>query len=260
MAQGIFGTLIEDAMGGFPTKPNVPAAPNVNPQLAQTQATAGNQAALPGLESLAGATNQFNVGQRQSMLESAIPGYKGLTTGSSDVLSGWLNGQLSPDVASAVRRNANTRSFAGGYGGSGMADNLQARDLGLTSLDLQKMGMSALPGFLGTEAQIGLPKQYDPASGFLSPMEHIAASQWNETNRYGHDWLQNQLNSLPDPATAALAQAMGREVDTLESAAKSYFSGGMLSGMGGGMGGGGGEESSSSHSTTPYGDYGSFLG
>lgn len=214
---GLFSDLIQQAMGTFPKKPNVPAAPNVNPQAAQSQSITGNQAALPGLEDLASATNQFNVGQRQSMLESAVPGYRKLTGGASNTLSDWLSGNLSPDVASAVRRNSNARSFAGGYGGSGMADALQARDLGLTSLDLQKMGVSALPGYLGTTAQIGMPRQFDPAAGFISPMEQIEASQWNESNRYGRDWLQNQLDSLPDPARAAIAKDVGGMADTVGS-------------------------------------------
>lgn len=241
---GIFGDLIMQAMGGFPTKPSVPAAPNVNPQAAQSQSITGNQAALPGLEDLASATNQFNMNQRQQLLGQAIPNYRGLTGGASNTLSDWLSGNLSPDVASAVRRNANARSFAGGYGGSGMADALQARDLGLTSLDLQKMGVSALPGYLGTTAQIGMPRQFDPAAGFISPMEQIAASQWNETNRYGRDWLQNQLDSLPDPGQAAIAKDVGGIGDVVGTALLSYLGGG-LGGVGGAamgaqMGGAGG--------------------
>src|SRR5690242_14355146 len=106
---GLFGTLVQDAMGGFAKKPKVPLAPYVNAQDAQMQATGGNQRALGGLEQLAGDVNEFNLGQRQSMLEGAIPGYKKLTGGASDLLSGWLSGQLSPDVASAVRRNSNAR-------------------------------------------------------------------------------------------------------------------------------------------------------
>lgn len=210
---GLFGDLVTNAMGGFPKKPEVPYAPSVSPQVAQTTAAKGNLATLPELESLADATNTFNVGQRRKMLDSAIPGYGKLTGQASDVLSGWLGGELSPDVASAVRRNANNRAFAGGYSGSGMADSLTARDLGLTSLDLQKMGVQSLNPYLATTGQLGMPQEFLPQSQFVSTPEQIAAEQWNETNRYGRDWLQNQLDSIPDPAQAAIAKDVGGMVD-----------------------------------------------
>lgn len=204
----LFSDLIQQAMGGFPTKPNVPAAPNVNAQQAQTQANAGNQAALPGLEDLAGATNQFNTNQFLARREAAAPGITRNISNESDLLNNWLSGILSPDVASAVQRASNAKAFSGGYGGSGMADNLTARDLGLTSLDLQKMGTSAMPGFI-SGAQAGLPAQFLPQSQFVTTPEQIALNQFNETNRYSRDWLQNQLDSLPDPATAALSKDLG---------------------------------------------------
>lgn len=233
---GLFGDLVTNALGGFPSKPEVPGAPNVNAQVAQGQATAGNQAALPGLEELASATNQFNVGQRQSMLNQAIPGYGGLTGQGSNVLSSWLSGNLSPDVASAVRRNAGSRAFAGGYGGSGMGENLTARDLGLTSTDLQKQGLQQLNPFVATTGQLGMPQQFLPQSQYVTTPEQIGINQWNETNRFGHDWLQNQLNALPDPATAAIARDVGGMVDP--SMEVTSLLGDVYGGKGSGGGGG----------------------
>lgn len=249
---GLFGDLVENAMGGFPSKPKVPQAPNVNPQIAQSQSIAGNTASLPALENQADQVNAFNVGQRRKMLSGAIPGYDNLTGAESGVLGDWLSGNLSPDVASAVRRNANARAYAGGYGGSGMADNLTARDLGLTSLDLQKMGVSGTNQYASTIGQLAMPRQFDPTMAFLSPQEQIAAMQWNENNRYGRDWLQNQLNSIPDPATAAIAKDVGGMADTVGSMIPYFGSfyalsqggsgggGGMLDSLFGGGGGGAG--------------------
>lgn len=239
---GLFGDLVQQAMGGFPSKPKVPGAPNVNPQTAQQDSIAGNQRALPALEDLAGDVNQFNVGQRRSMLRGAVPGYDKLTGSASDTLGNWLNGILSPDVASAIQRSSNARSFSGGYGGSGMADNLTSRDLGLTSLDMQKMGMSALPGYLSTMSNIAMPQQFNPAMDFVTPGQQIAAQQWNESNRYGHDWLQNQLDAIPDPARAAIAKDVGGMADTVGSmipyfgAFYSMSQGGAGGGSGGGIG------------------------
>ncbi len=208
----ILSDLITKAMGGYAKKPKVPNAPNVSGQDSQIQASKGNLAALPGLEDLANQTNEFNVGQYQKRMGQLIPGYQGIMGGASDNLTNWLNGVLSPDVASQVRRNANVRAFGGGYAGSGMGDNLQARDLGLTSLDLQQKGLSSLPGFIGA-SQLGAPAQYNPANDFLSTQEQIGLNQWNENSRYSRDWLQNQLNAIPDPATAAIARDTGTLVN-----------------------------------------------
>lgn len=232
----ILSDLITKAMGGYAKKPKVPLAPNVSGQDAQIQAAKGNLAALPDLEALADQTNQFNVSQYQKRMGQLIPGYEGIMGSASGNLGDWLNGVLSPDVASAVRRNANVRAFSGGYGGSGMADNLQARDLGLTSLDLQKLGQSVLPGFIGA-SQIGAPAQFNPANDFMTTASQIGLSQWNENNRYGRDWLQNQLDAIPDPAKAAIAHDLG----TLANPAG--MAGGVVSDVYGPGGGGQGIQS-----------------
>lgn len=241
---GLFGDLVKDAMGGFPSKPKVPQAPRVDTGAAHRRATEANVAALPGLEDLAGTVNEFNVGERRKLLRSAIPSYGAITGGAGSVLEDWLGGRLSPDVAAAVRRNAGARAYAGGYGGSGMARNLTARDIGLTSLDLQKLGMSAAPGYLATVGQLGMPRQFDPTMAFLSPQEQIAAEKWNEENRFSTDWLTSQLKSLPDPATAAIAGDVGGMADAVGSmipyfgAFYSMSQGGAGGGGGGGIGGG----------------------
>lgn len=204
----ILSDLITKAMGGYAKKPKVPLAPHVSGQESQIQAAKGNLAALPDLENLSDQTNTFNVSQYKKRMGQLVPGYEGIMGSASGNVSDWLNGVLSPDVASAVRRNSNVRAFSGGYGGSGMADNLQARDLGLTSLDLQKLGQSALPGFLGA-SQLGAPAQFNPANDFMTTQSQIGLNQWNENNRYGRDWLQNQLDAIPDPAKAAIARDMG---------------------------------------------------
>jgi len=204
----ILSDLITKSMGGYAKKPKVPSAPHVSGQDSQLQAAQGNIDALPKLETVADQTNQFNVDQRLKMWEQQLPGYKNLMGAGTDAITGWLNGQLSPDVASAVRNHAQARAVGGGYAGSGMGDNLQARDLGLTSLDLQKMGTQALPGFLGA-SQIGMPAQYNPAGDFMTTTGQIGLNQWNENNRYGRDWLQNQLDAIPDPAKAAIAKDVG---------------------------------------------------
>lgn len=251
---GLFGTLIEGAMGGFPKKPTVPNAPTVSPQGAQQQATTGNLAALPGLEDLAGQLNTFNQGQRTKALVGNIPGYQGVSQAAGDLLQAQLRGQISPDVASAVQRASNAKAFAGGFGGSGMADNLTARDLGLTSLDIQRQGQAALPSYLNTMFGIGVAPQWNPAQDFITPTQQIGAEQWNAQNQFQRDWLANQLASMPDPFKAAIAKDMGEMTDNLTTVGGilgdnfnilggsgggliNSFLGGKMGAMGGGAGG-----------------------
>lgn len=235
---GVFAELIS------PTRrPEVPQAPNVNPQTAQLASIQGNLAALSPLEQLASGVNMFNQQQRGQAVNQAIPGFAGLNSAASSDIQNMLNGVLPPDVSNAVSRNANAQAFAGGYGGSPAANNLQARDLGLTSLNLQQQGLNALPGYLGSTANLLIPQQYNIASDFVTPQQQIAAQQYNENNRYGQQWLQNQINALPDPLMAAVGNFVGGLTNDIVGAAETYFSGGLVSGIGTGGGGSAGTSS-----------------
>jgi hypothetical protein len=139
-----------------------------------------------------------------------------------------------------------------------MADNLQARDLGLTSLDLQRQGASALPGYLATVGQLGMPQQYTPQMDFLNPAQQIGAEQWNETNRYGRDWLVNQLKAIPDPEKAAIAGDLGGIADVVGTAALAALGG--VGGAAVGMGAGAGASLGSSIGTAGGGGGGSGGG
>jgi hypothetical protein len=253
---GIFSTLIEGAMGAIPTKPDVPSQPFVNPGDVQQSITQGNQAVLGDLQSLGREVDAYQLQQRAKAL-GTIPGYANITEGGSNLLQSQLAGQLSPDVASAVGRRSNARSVAGGYGGSGMADFADLRNYGLTSMDVQRQGQAAAPGWLGTLANLQLPPEFNVQSGFVTPAQGLAVQQFNEESRYGQQWLQNQLDSLPDPYTAQLASDLGGMADYGASMGTLGIYGDMgygsrggnmtmarlnsiYGGGGGGMGGGGG--------------------
>lgn len=60
-----------------------------------------------------------------------------------DVNAAYLRGEISGDVAEQVRAQSAERALAGGIGtDSGAARSLQARDFGLTSMQLQEAGMA----------------------------------------------------------------------------------------------------------------------
>lgn len=232
----IFSDLVQLGFDTFPKKPNAPAAPNVNPQAAEQRTAQGNLDTLPTLEEIARGVDTFNLSQRNKALTTAIPGYTNLVAGAGGTLGSWLRGEIPQDVAAQVNRSSAAQALAGGYGGSGMQDTLTARDLGLTSLDLQKAGVSALPSYLGTVGSLAIPKPFDVTSGFLTPGQDIAAEQFNELNRYSQTWLQNQLDALPDPAMAAIAKDVGGIADIAGTALLAWAGGG-IGGMIGGAGG-----------------------
>lgn len=232
---GLFGDLVKGALGGFPTIPDAPTPAFVDPSQSQLDSVHGNQQALPSLETLGEGVNSYNLQQRAKAL-GAIPGFTDISTTGSNLLDSQLHGELPSDVTSQVNRRANAKAYAGGYGGTGSGDNLSARDLGLTSLDLTRQGQAAAPSWLSMLNSIAVPPQFDVQSGFLSPTQRIASDQWNETNRFNTQWLQNQLNSIPDPETAAIAGDVGAITDVVATAALAWAGGALGAAAGGAAG------------------------
>lgn len=235
---GVFGTLVQGALGGFPTIPDAPAAPFVDPQSAQAASITGNMRALPDLMQLGSSVNQYNLAERAKLLSAGVPGYRAIADAGGEALAAGLRGELTDDLAREVSRRTNAQAFGGGYGGSGFGRALEARDLGRTSYDVQRAALAQAPGWLNTIGNLSVGQPFDVRSGFLSPEQQILASQWNETNRFNRDWLQNQLDSIPDPEQAALAQSVGSMTDLVASAALAWAGGGIGAAGAGGMAGG----------------------
>lgn len=99
-------------------------------------------------ESNIGSLQNFSNTVNQSFkdsLEGSAPGIgEGLKSVSSNALS-QLRGEIPQDIEDAIFRSAAFRDFNSGVGSrSGLSQNLTARDLGLTSLDLQNQGVNTL--------------------------------------------------------------------------------------------------------------------
>lgn len=129
------------------------------------------------------------------MLESAIPGYNNIVSGTSSKIQDMLGGVIPKDVEEQIQRSAAGQSLAGGYGGTGMAHNLNARDLGLTSLDLINKGINSAQSWLGTMKSVAGSPQVDVTSMFISPAMR-AGNEWqNQTNKFQRNWLNNQIDA-----------------------------------------------------------------
>lgn len=78
---------------------------------------------------------------RQDLLAQADPRALELSAIADENAAAMMSGRISADVQANLARSGAMRALQGGFGGgSEMGRNLQARDLGLTSLDLQQRG------------------------------------------------------------------------------------------------------------------------
>jgi hypothetical protein len=174
--------------------PKVPAFKPVNTQREQAAAIAGNVANFSDISKLAGETNAFNQTQLNQMLEQGSPGYAALMGGIRDKASSFLSGEIPQDVQDQIGRNAAYKSLSGGYSGSGMARNLVARDLGLTSLDIIGKGIDAGTRWAAT-ARAATADQFNPASMFITPEQRIQTKMFNTAGSFQRDWMKSQVDS-----------------------------------------------------------------
>lgn len=105
---------------------------------------------LPQAQDLAGAQNTFNASELDRLLESSLPGLKGMQSQRAGNIASFLRGEIPDDVSDQVFRRGAAQSVAGGFAGSPAGRNLVARDLGRTSLDLMNLGSGQLNSAIGS--------------------------------------------------------------------------------------------------------------
>jgi hypothetical protein len=173
----------------------------------------------------AAASDISNMPEIQALLEKILPGYGEMVgQGSKNTLS-LLRGEIPQDVQDQVRRTSAFRSLTGGFGGSGIAKSLTARDLGLTSLDLMGKGENSAQRWAGL------------TEGAVSPFSVTAKEQADQTmknNLYKQATEQFKYNVLaaPDPGAAGLFNTIA----TIGGTAASFGVGSALGAIGGGKG------------------------
>jgi len=182
-----------DPIGGiFPSKQQMKDLYGVKPVVpdladVQKKTIATNLAALPASEEVGAGINKFNFDQLQTMLKAAIPGYDEIMQTGGKQITSMLKGEVPLDVQQTIQRSRGAKSFAGGYGGSGMAGAAEAQSLGLSSLDLIREGLSSAERWT-TAAASRLPALYDASKMFL-----------NYEDVFNRDWLAAKVQAAPDP-------------------------------------------------------------
>ena len=172
------------AYGGIPVVPGL--------QATQTSALAGNMAAMPSITGIGSAVNQFNQQQQLGQYQMYNPQLMSQLGQSASNISAALGGQVPIDVQNRIAQTAAERGVGLGVPGSQASEYNFLRGLGLTSLDMQRYGESALTASMGRTPRTAL---YDISSMFVSPQQQ---QQWA--------WQQAVTESMPVPASAAAAQ------------------------------------------------------
>ena len=203
-----------------------------------------------------------------------------------DVISQYLKGEVPQDVKDQIMRNVAESAgagfnpaTAGQAGGFQAAQGQMARNLGLTSLDIQRQGLAAIPSIQGTAQnwqQLARAFQAEPLDvgrlqlGYQTAQAEVGLQKAKMTG----DMFSNIFNAQSGLATQiygankenaaasyAAQQAVGQGVSDIGKATSGALTMGMqisaaqqglnLGGMGGGMGGGTGGYAA-------MGGYGSF--
>ena len=188
----------------FGSKPTVPTWNNISLGQSQTQAVGANQASLGSIENLATGVNTFNQQQLTQLFNNLMPGWSGSASTASKNISDELSGKIPTDVANTIQSSTAAQALTGGFGGSGLAGNLTAKDLGLTSLDLTNQGLSSLESWSGQIDKMFAPGEFNVSSMFISPQDEFTSTMQNQEQEMQQQWMTNQVAAMGDPVTQGL--------------------------------------------------------
>lgn len=215
------GSLLGGLFGG--KKPKVPELKPINFEQEQTNAIRQNIAALEPATKLAEKTTAAEQSLLETQLRRAIPGYDQIVQQASKNIGAALSGELSPEVSAQVQRSTAGRALSGGFGaGSGFGRSLTARDLGLTSLQLQNQGLAQAQNFIQQQRTFGMAQPFSVSSMFITPAQRIGAIQEQQARMYGRDLTAAQVAAAPSPMAQAAQTAFTNFGGTVGGALTQY--------------------------------------
>jgi hypothetical protein len=199
-------------LGGLLSKGSKPKIPELKPidfAAEQKQAIQQNLAALEPATELAKKTTAAEQSQLEAQLRRAIPGYDQMVQQASQNIGAALKGELPTDVQQQIQRSTAGRALAGGFGGgSGFGRALTARDLGLTSLQLQNQGLAQAQNFIQQQRAFGMVQPFSVSSMFITPAQRVGAMQQQQQAMYNRNLQAAQVAAMPDPTMAAIGSAI----------------------------------------------------
>jgi len=200
------GSLLGGLFGG--RKPKVPELKPINFEQEQTNAIRQNIAALEPATKLAEKTTSAEQSLLETQLRRAIPGYDQIVQQAGQNIGAALRGELSPEVSAQVQRSTAGRALSGGFGaGSGFGRSLTARDLGLTSMQIQNQGLAQAQNFIQQQRAFGMAQPFSVSSMFITPAQRIGAIQEQQARMYGRDLTAAQVAAAPSPFQQSVGTA-----------------------------------------------------
>lgn len=245
-------------MGGSktpqPQKVNLSGVSLTDPNAALGQYAYQSQQ-LPGVQQTATEADTLSNQAYQQMLLGVDPNLKTQIGQIGTLASSYLSGIIPQDVQDQIQRATAQQSLQGGYGGTQMARNLTARDLGLTSMNLQQLGTTMAGTAAGMARSIN--PSFTPVSSLLfTPSQLLART--DQANYYNTD-VKNQ-QAIINAGQAAAAQAAGAAGSQRQQSGIGSMISGIsgLFGKGGSLGnlfGGGSGGNVNPNFSPAYGDY-----
>lgn len=164
-------------------------------------------------------SNLENAPDTIAYLDRILPGYSEMVKQGSTNTQALLRGEIPKDVQDKIYRNSAFKSFAGGYGGSGMSKALTARDFGLTSLDLMDKGVNSAQKWMGMT-------QESMAPTLITAKDQAGQTERNNLYKQAVEQMKYNVLAAPDPGAAGLFNT----ISTIGGTAASFGT----MGMGGG--------------------------
>jgi hypothetical protein len=238
---GAVGSIAGGALKAFGGSGGTPQLPHVNlstVSLSDPNAALGQYAyqetQLPGAAATANMADVLSNKNYQQNLLNVDPNLIKQISQIGSLATSYLGGQIPQDVQDQIQRATAQQSMQGGYAGTQMGRNLTLRDLGLTSINAQQMGMN-MAGVAAGMAR-GVNPSFTPVSSLLfTPSQLLART--DQAMYYNND-VRNQQQIIN--ATGQLQQSIASSQAAQRSASGLQGIIGGLFGGGGGTGGGGG--------------------
>ena len=164
-----------------------------------------NQSRLGQFTKMAKDLTEADTAVKMAQLDKFVPQWRSQRDTAAAINDAYMRGEIPTDVANRLKRDAAfTAVMSSGYGGEDNTRSITARDLGLTSLDLQQRGQAGAQSW--TQLMAGLMPQQTTAAGVMGTLG-LTSSQTLETS------LQNAQNQL----NADTVNSQGRSSTALQS-------------------------------------------
>lgn len=210
MGLSALGSIGGSALGGLiggGDKPEVPKFVPVDIEKEQAKTIGQNIASVKKSAELGQKVDAASYQNAVRLLDMAFPGQFDQAKQTSASL---MRGEIPQDVARRINEASAATAFQGGFQGSGLAGNLRARDLGLTSLQLQQQGFGQFQQLAGM-----MPRSFDLTSMFFSPQQRLQHAVNERNQKFQRDMIAAGISAAPSPQQSALGQGIAQFGQTI---------------------------------------------